>query len=84
MLENLILSRRLADQRAQHPEAAESDHSEGPQCVVCQCQPRSIIAWPCRCLCVCEDCRVSLAMNNFASCVTCRREVHGFVRLWVP
>ncbi|GFF24295.1 hypothetical protein IFM58399_00608 [Aspergillus lentulus] len=27
---------------------------------------------------------VSLAMNNFGSCVTCRQEVGGFVRLWVP
>ncbi|KAL1972950.1 hypothetical protein VTN31DRAFT_6492 [Thermomyces dupontii] len=57
---------------------------DGPQCVVCQTNPRSIITWPCRCLCVCEECRVSLAMNNFATCVTCRQEVLGFVRLWVP
>ncbi|PGH17080.1 hypothetical protein AJ80_04953 [Polytolypa hystricis UAMH7299] len=58
--------------------------SDGPQCVICQAAPRAIITWPCRCLCICEDCRVSLAMNNFGSCVTCRREVSGFVRLWVP
>lgn len=83
MLENLIISKRQ-DTHASQPQPSESDRSEGPQCVVCQCLPRSIIAWPCRCLCICEDCRVSLAMNNFASCVTCRREVHGFVRLWIP
>jgi hypothetical protein len=58
--------------------------SSGPQCVVCQGAPRTIIAWPCRCLCLCEECRVSLAMNNFGSCVTCRRDVGGFVRLYVP
>ncbi|KAL2830559.1 hypothetical protein BDW59DRAFT_18533 [Aspergillus cavernicola] len=58
--------------------------ASGPPCVVCQTNSRSIIVWPCRCLCICEDCRVSLAMNNFGSCVTCRQEVGGFVRLWVP
>ncbi|KAG5298754.1 ubiquitin-protein ligase [Histoplasma capsulatum G186AR] len=100
ILENLILSLRLghensADtyfQEPQHrqpePESWKTGASglgaDGPQCVICQAAPRSIIVWPCRCLCVCEDCRVSLAMNNFGSCVTCRREVVGFVRLWVP
>jgi Zinc finger, C3HC4 type (RING finger) len=57
---------------------------QGPPCVVCQTSSRTIIAWPCRCLCVCEDCRVQLAMNNFGNCVTCRRGVQGFVRLYVP
>ncbi len=56
----------------------------GPQCVVCQTAPRSIIAWPCRCLSLCDDCRVSLAMNNFNQCVCCRREVSSFSRIFVP
>lgn len=91
MLENLILSRRA---EASVPSPASDSQSwetgasglgpDGPPCVVCQTSPRSIIAWPCRCLCVCEECRVSLAMNNFGSCVTCRQEVAGFMRLWVP
>ncbi|KAL2366163.1 hypothetical protein RJZ56_000810 [Blastomyces dermatitidis] len=100
ILENLILSRRLGHdyssgtyvqqqyQRQREPESWKTGASglgaDGPQCVICQAAPRSIIIWPCRCLCVCEDCRVSLAMNNFGNCVTCRREVFGFVRLWVP
>ncbi|RHZ60051.1 hypothetical protein CDV55_106516 [Aspergillus turcosus] len=89
MLENFILARRSEANRA-GPEAQtwESGASglgpDGPPCVICQTNPRSIITWPCRCLCVCEECRVSLAMNNFGSCVTCRQEVGGFVRLWVP
>lgn len=57
---------------------------EGPQCVVCQCAPRTIIVWPCRCLSLCDDCRVSLAMNNFDKCVCCRREVISFSRIYVP
>lgn len=98
VLESLILSRRkrraaaaTATNPAAHPHghaAADEDDDEsrhaGPLCVVCQSAPRTIIAWPCRCLCVCEDCRVSLALNNFGNCVTCRRAVQGFVRLYVP
>ncbi|KAK4126065.1 hypothetical protein N657DRAFT_642826 [Parathielavia appendiculata] len=57
---------------------------EGPQCVVCQSAPRTIIVWPCRCLSLCDDCRVSLAMNNFDKCVCCRREVISFSRIFVP
>ena len=64
--------------------AVDDTTTQGPPCVVCQTSPRTIIAWPCRCLCVCEDCRVQLAMNNFGNCVTCRRGVGGFVRLYVP
>ena len=66
------------------PPAPDDTTTQGPPCVVCQTSPRTIIAWPCRCLCVCEDCRVQLAMNNFGNCVTCRRGVGGFVRLYVP
>lgn len=91
MLENLILSRRTesstpsTEPNGQSWETGASGLGpDGPPCVVCQTSPRSIIAWPCRCLCVCEECRVSLAMNNFGSCVTCRQEVAGFMRLWVP
>jgi hypothetical protein len=88
LLESLILQRRSAapvtpqDRR----DAVEGGPVEGSGvlCVVCQTTPRTIIAWPCRCLCVCEDCRLSLAMNNFGNCVTCRRTVQGFVRLYVP
>ncbi|KAH8696306.1 putative ubiquitin-protein ligase [Talaromyces proteolyticus] len=93
ILEKLIISRRheAASQRSADGPSQTSWQTgaaglgtDGPQCVICQTSPRSVITWPCRCLCVCEDCRVSLAMNNFGSCVTCRQEVSGFVRLWVP
>jgi len=91
VLESLILSRR--NKKAAAPARTEDvgaggdddeDRQAGPPCVVCHSSPRTIIAWPCRCLCVCEDCRVSLALNNFGNCVTCRRAVQGFVRLYVP
>ncbi|KAJ5953251.1 hypothetical protein N7454_000147 [Penicillium verhagenii] len=88
LLEHLIISRRseTAPTSDGHSweEGAMGLGPNGPPCVVCQTSPRSIITWPCRCLCICEDCRVSLAMNNFGSCVTCRQDVTGFMRLWVP
>ncbi|KAI9039573.1 putative ubiquitin-protein ligase (Asi3) [Aspergillus affinis] len=87
ILEKLILSRRsqAAPVDGQTWESGASGLGpSGPPCVVCRMNSRSIITWPCRCLCVCEECRVNLAMNNYGSCVTCRQEVGGFVRLWVP
>ncbi|KAI9829849.1 MAG: hypothetical protein M1819_005947 [Sarea resinae] len=73
-----------ADSARSWKEGAEGLGSSGPQCVVCQSNPRSILVWPCRCLSLCEDCRVALAMNNFGNCVCCRRDVVGFSRIFVP
>lgn len=88
VLESLILTRRKKHAPPPPPSSGDADddanRQAGPPCVVCQTAGRTIIAWPCRCLCVCEDCRVSLALNNFGNCVTCRRAVQGFVRLYVP
>ncbi|KAF7558805.1 hypothetical protein G7046_g5352 [Stylonectria norvegica] len=89
LLEQLLLSRRQArpldaDGPASWEEGGSGFGSDGPQCVVCQSSPRTIIVWPCRCLSLCDDCRVSLAMNNFDKCVCCRREVISFSRIFVP
>ncbi|KAG5817287.1 hypothetical protein H9Q74_002277 [Fusarium xylarioides] len=89
LLEQLLLSRRQAFQSAACSETSWENGgsgfgSDGPQCVVCQSSPRTIIVWPCRCLSLCDDCRVSLAMNNFDKCVCCRREVISFSRVFVP
>ena len=90
LLEQLILTRRAktassADQGSgTWRDGAVGMGSGGPQCVVCQSAPRTVLAWPCRCLSLCEDCRVSLAMNNFGTCVCCRQTVVGFSRLFVP
>ena len=90
LLEQLILTRRAqpapsANQGAgTWRDGAVGMGAGGPQCVVCQSAPRSVLAWPCRCLSLCEDCRVSLAMNNFGTCVCCRQTVMGFSRLFVP
>ncbi|KOS20694.1 Protein ASI1 [Escovopsis weberi] len=91
LLEQLLFTRR---QNATQSEASESpatgsaaaaaSEGDGPPCVVCQCAPRTVIVWPCRCLSLCDDCRVSLAMNNFDKCVCCRRDVMSFSRIYVP
>ncbi|KAH8912812.1 hypothetical protein BR93DRAFT_906253 [Coniochaeta sp. PMI_546] len=91
-LEQVILSRRAVagagDRRGGEADSWATGASgmgpEGPQCVVCQSAARTIIVWPCRCLSLCDDCRVSLAMNNFDKCVCCRREVVSFSRIYVP
>ena len=90
LLEQIILSRRRGAANATQPSG--SSWSEGgtgmgsasPQCAICRSCPRTILAWPCRCLSLCEDCRVSLAWNNFGSCVCCRRDVVAYSRLFVP
>ncbi len=87
LLEQLILIRRAkpSDKGARSwREGAAGMGQAGPQCVVCQSAPRTVLAFPCRCLSLCEECRVSLAMNNFATCVCCRQDVASFSRLFVP
>ncbi|KAF8248546.1 hypothetical protein K440DRAFT_547626 [Wilcoxina mikolae CBS 423.85] len=78
-LENILLSRR----REKAGGGWEGDGG-GPVCVVCQSEPRTVIVWPCRCLSLCEDCRVCLAMNNWSNCVTCRVPSIGYSRVYVP
>lgn len=90
ILEFLITSRRSVQTTSSTAEptswakGASGMGEGGPQCVVCQCSPRSIIVWPCRCLSLCDDCRVTLAMNNYDKCVCCRRDVASFSRIFVP
>ncbi|KAH7115947.1 ubiquitin-protein ligase-like protein [Dendryphion nanum] len=63
---------------------AEGMGSEGPQCVVCQLSPRTVLVWPCGCLSLCDDCRVGLASKNYATCVCCRTNVVSYSKLFVP
>lgn len=83
ILEQMLLARRQASSREANGPAYH-DGTDCPLCVVCQSSSRTIIVWPCRCLSLCDDCRVSLAMNNFDKCVCCRRDVMSFSRIYVP
>jgi len=89
-LERFLLERRTA--KRQEPETgagswdsgAEGMGSNGPQCVVCQSSPRVIVAWPCGCLCVCDECRLGVAVRSFTKCMCCRTKVVAYSRLYVP
>ncbi|VDB82846.1 unnamed protein product [Peniophora sp. CBMAI 1063] len=56
-------------------------------CVICTCEERQIICWPCRCLALCDDCRENLASRVAPSkhtCPCCRQPVEGFSRIYIP
>lgn len=90
LLEDLILSRRSATApqgsgtTGSWDTGAEGMGSEGPQCVVCQMSPRTVLVWPCGCLSLCDECRVGLASKNYTACVCCRTNVVAYSRLYVP
>lgn len=88
-LEQFILERRakMSSNTAKGgswDSGAEGMGSNGPQCVVCQSNPRVIMVWPCGCLSICDDCRVGVATRNFSNCMTCRTPVTAYSRLYVP
>ncbi|RKF74358.1 putative ubiquitin-protein ligase [Golovinomyces cichoracearum] len=88
LLEHLIITRRSlainSSEKDQSTSWASGMNEAGPLCVICQTSTRCIIIWPCRCLSLCNDCRVTLAMNNFEKCVCCRGDVGSFSRIFVP
>ncbi|CAO2654774.1 Nn.00g115070.m01.CDS01 [Neocucurbitaria sp. VM-36] len=90
LLEDLILSKRHgtapqgSSAAGSWDTGAEGMGSEGPQCVVCQLAPRTVLVWPCGCLSLCDDCRVGLASKNYTACVCCRTNVVAYSRLYVP
>jgi hypothetical protein len=91
VLEDYILNKRGATTNAQGTSnagtwdtGAEGMGSEGPQCVVCQLSPRTVLVWPCGCLSLCDECRVGLASKNYTTCVCCRTSVVAYSRLYVP
>lgn len=63
-------------------EEQDEDQATWGPCVVCRTNPRTVVVWPCRCLALCEECKVTLAMRNFATCVCCRREVGAVSRVF--
>lgn len=96
LLQDIILGRRklnttlddsntAADTNASSwKTGADGMGAEGPQCVVCQCNPRVILVWPCGCLSLCDECRVAMASQNYSNCACCRVRVTSFSRMYVP
>lgn len=89
-LENFILTQRSkARSKATRSGGSWENGGEGmgeggPQCVVCQTAPRTVLVWPCGCLSMCDDCRVGLATRNYTKCICCRTSVAAYSRLYVP
>ncbi|KAJ2881310.1 hypothetical protein H4R27_004168 [Coemansia aciculifera] len=67
--------------RSKRP-AAEPVSEDGVFCVVCWKSPRCVMLRPCRCLCLCNECRSALALRNFDHCPCCRRSVVGYSRVY--
>lgn len=92
LLEDFLVERRHAKGATSNTDngggswnsGAEGMGSEGPQCVVCQLSPRTVLVWPCGCLSLCDDCRVGLASKNYTACVCCRTNVVAYSKLFVP
>ncbi|EME40932.1 hypothetical protein DOTSEDRAFT_74476 [Dothistroma septosporum NZE10] len=88
-LEHFIIAQRQKSKvRAQKSgtweSGAEGMGEGGPQCVVCQSTPRTILVWPCGCLSMCDECRVGLAARNYTKCICCRTDIAAYSRLYVP
>ncbi|KAF2166043.1 hypothetical protein M409DRAFT_23771 [Zasmidium cellare ATCC 36951] len=88
-LEHFILSQRSKAKARAHKantweSGAEGMGEGGPQCVVCQSCPRTVLVWPCGCLSMCDDCRVGLAARNYTKCICCRTDIAAYSRLYVP
>ncbi|KAJ2840421.1 hypothetical protein FBU31_000428 [Coemansia sp. 'formosensis'] len=71
----LIRSKRPAS-------VVEPVNEDGVFCVVCWKSPRCVMLRPCRCLCLCNECRSALALRNFDHCPCCRRSVIGYSRVY--
>ena len=50
-------------------------------CLTCRVNKRNIVTWPCRCLALCDECRISLGYKGFAACVSCDSEVKGYSKI---
>ncbi|KAI8325689.1 hypothetical protein GQ54DRAFT_254261 [Martensiomyces pterosporus] len=78
-LAQLIRSKRR--QQQQHQETADKGGGN-MLCVICWTNTRCVMLRPCRCLCLCNECRMSLAMRRFEHCPCCRRDVAGYSRVF--
>ncbi|CAI4052058.1 hypothetical protein SUVZ_14G3110 [Saccharomyces uvarum] len=50
-------------------------------CLICKANKRNIVTWPCRCLTLCDECRILLGYKGFDTCVSCDSDVKGYSKL---
>ncbi|SCU87071.1 LADA_0E01816g1_1 [Lachancea dasiensis] len=61
--------------------SSSSDLGRDLSCVVCKTNVRNIVLWPCKCFAICEECRVSLGLRGFKTCICCRVAVKGYSKI---
>lgn len=81
ILADVIVQRTASGAATDHILEDSDEDETRSNCVVCKINPRNVVLWPCTCFALCEDCRVSLGLRGFNSCVCCRTETHGYSRL---
>lgn len=54
------------------------------KCAICLENPRQVVLWPCRCLALCDDCRLTLSARRFKNCVCCQQRVHSYSKVYIP
>lgn len=93
---DIIRERRTAPASTEN----DSERERMRLCVICYIEDRTIICWPCRCLALCDGCRIAIVTRppprHFESafessqarpthtCPTCRTPVTGFSRIYSP
>ncbi|SCU92608.1 LAFA_0F11716g1_1 [Lachancea sp. 'fantastica'] len=74
-----IMAERTFDARKRDDPVNSADRDLS--CVVCKTNVRNIVLWPCKCFALCEECRVSLGVRGFNTCICCRVPVNGYSRI---
>lgn len=80
-VESENISEKTSTRRDSSAINVEQDEFLETLCVVCKTNDRNIVLWPCRCFALCEDCRISLGLRGFNTCICCRGDIHGYSRL---
>ena len=53
-------------------------------CAVCKHENRSIILLPCKCLCMCDECRSQMASYGYDKCPTCNQIATSYLKINRP
>ncbi|ORX86000.1 hypothetical protein BCR32DRAFT_290342 [Anaeromyces robustus] len=62
----------------------KNQYIEANLCVACRKRPRTIVLWPCGCLCICETCRKVLALKKYDKCPCSDNKVEGYSKVYIP
>lgn len=77
-----ILADLIRTKREQRQLMSITADDNSMMCVICWRATRCIMIQPCRCLCLCNNCRLALAARRFEHCPCCRRNVDGYCRVY--